>query len=311
MSFSIKKLLGLKSDRHASFVLHDQYLEVAELYKKDEMIELKGLNRIALEEGIVEGGEIKSESRFQDSLEKLLLEAAPESIQTKKLYVSIPYLQIYPFVKTFPKHSKEKNMMRGMEQMIQSEAPFPLEDLQIEYSKNEGKKSINYGAVAYPKIWQKMVLEAFREVGISDLHFFPEPLAQLGLSRGYIKGNFVLFSWDSERVHLSVFYDDLLYDSFEMKTHCTEANPNIDALMSEYSEAKKHFEDKFKASIQEYYLVGFPQNVQSGLSNRLSKEKFEYCTLASEDTDLKDVIRDAGYSPTLYGAAMRALHHNK
>lgn len=309
MTFSFSKFFGLKKREHSSLLVHDDRLEIAQFRNEGEAPELLGLNRIELKPGVLERGMILKESDFQVALQKLISGAQPSPIESHHLYINVPFLQLHPFMKSFSKHAKEEYMQSALQDLVKSKSPIPLEELELEYALSTHANRINYGAIAYPKKWVNAVREACTEIGIHDLHFFPEPLAQLGLSQAYIRGNFALFSWQAGQVYLSLFHDDLLYDCFPFKTQLAADGSTDSKLMQEYQKASRHFEDLFKKPIQSFYLVGFPPEVRSRLSALLNEKKFEFCILQKEDTPLKDAILQQGYSATLYGIAMRALKH--
>lgn len=302
MSFSFSKLFGGGKKDHAALAIHDGFLEALYVRQKGKEKELVGVNHVDLEPGIIEKGAIKNESKFQEALETLLMEAEPNPIQLKKLFINIPFEQVYPFVKVFSKHAKEDHMKESMEDLVRTHAPFSLEELEVDYKKQSGDKIV-YGALACAKAWRGMVKEACSELGFSDLHFYPEPLAHLGLSKLFISGNFSLLSWHNGQVFASLFYDNLLYDTFPLKADAEDPK----TLVDDYQKSNQDFKENFNSEIQDIYLSGFPSDLRKKLMSALSKEGLNPTFLSENDTHVADLVPMDKYSPALVGLAMRSL----
>ena len=97
----------------------------------------------------------------------------------------------------------------------------------------------------YPKRWKNLIRDACGEMGFKDVHFVPEPLAQINLAETLPEGHFVLFSWQEGGMFLSLFYHGLLYDSFAMKA----SSDAPEAILKEFRDAQNNFENSLNQKI--------------------------------------------------------------
>lgn len=309
MSLNPFKLLGGKKNS-AALVIHDDRLEVLQVKGGSGKRELVSVNKEMLEPGIVERGNILNESLFQEALQNLFKNAEPKPVKTKSLYINIPFEQIYPFVKVFSKHSKEEYMQKAILDVIHEQAPFTSDELVCEFKqkKEEGGK-INFSATAYTKNWKSTVREACKEIGIDELHFHSEPIAQLGLSKLYIAGCFAMLSWHHGSIYVSLFYDDLLYDCFLLAD--ADAAENPEKINEELKKAFDEFKQEFGKLLKELYMVRISPALKSAIKRALKSDKVEVAALEENDTHIASLISPNEYSASLIGLAMRILHDNK
>lgn len=294
----ISKIFGSKNKKYTSLVINDRYLEVAQLSGSVNQPTLISINRVALEDGIIKGGEIRQESVFQEILQKLFEEAMPNPIKQENLYINIPFEQIYPFVKSFSKHSSEELIQSGLDEFLKNKVPFNFNDLDRDYERKEDDKRIYSSVVAYPKRSRKIIKEVCNELGFKKLHFFTEPFAQMSISEFNQESNFALFSWLNEKSYLSVFYHGLLYDSYLL---------NSDDLMSEFKKEVQNFDDEFGEFINSIYFVGFPKLKYGDLKKEFDVDGLQITFLRDINLPISDIIPIEKYSFSLIGLVIKSF----
>jgi len=305
MSF-LKKIFGFEKE-HACLAINDAYLEGLQFKQNGDKTELIGINKVTLEEGVVEHGFIKNESKFQIAVANLFSDAQPQPIKAKHLYINIPFEQIYPFVQTFSTHSKEEHMQNSLMSLVESQAPFRVDELMVDFDKKVSSKRISYCALAYPKNWKRAVHEACTEIGFEEFHFIPESAAQLSLAQSIGTDHYALLSWQEGRVFLSLFFDNLLFDSFALKSSFNQKQKDPAPLIDECKKAFEDFEDNFKETIQQYYFASFPDFLRKPLKNTAENEKWNAVFLKESENNISEIISAEDYSTTLVGLALKLL----
>ncbi len=310
MAFSFLKSLFGSEKEHACLVINDAYLEGLQFKQNGGKIELVGINKVALEEGVVEHGAIKNESGFQSAVSQLFSDAQPQPIKAKHLYINIPFEQIYPFVQTFSTHSKEEHMKNSLMSLVESQAPFQEDELMVDFDKTESSKRISYCALVYPKNWKRTVHESCTEMGFEELHFIPESVAQLSLAQPIETDHYALLSWQDGRIFFSLFFDSLLFDSFALKSAFDQNHKDPALLVDECKKAIEDFEDSFKKSIQQYYFASFPSSLRAPLQKVADNENWNDVFLKETENQISQIIPEENYSTTLVGMAFRLLKKN-
>ena len=290
-------------------VINDAYLEAVQFTQSDGRFELVGLNRISLEKGVIERGAIKHETAFQQSVQTLFSEAVPQPIKAKHLYINIPFSQVYPFIKTFPHHSKEEYRKSGLMELVEGEVPFNLDELEVDYDQKENTKEFVYQVCAYSKTWCRAIHEACSEMGFEEFHFIPEPVAQMVLSDESETDHYALFSWQEGSTTLSLFYNGLLYDTFVLKTVLEKDSQEANGLLSESQKVFENFEMNMKESVGHCYFAGFPSTTKKVLKDTF-EDHYPTTYLKESEHTLSSIIPVDNYSTTLVGLALNLLKKN-
>lgn len=300
MSSLLSKIFGSGKKHIASLCINDDCVQIAQISGDLKTPHLLGLNKIVLSKGIVENGEIKLHSEMQNILSELFSCATPQPLSPGKLYIGIPFEQLYPFIRVFPKGAKDR-IKSDMDEAVSSEIPFPLEEVDIIYNtKTEGGKMIS-SAIAVPKNWEFGIKHVLTESGYIDLEFIPEPNAQLSLSGVSDSGNTILFSFADSRIFVSVFYYGLLYDSYLYKKE-----GGAESLFTEYQNINKDFKNCFGTNIENVCFADYPDEITNEIKKTFSKEKVNIVFIRPENKFFSDLL-DSGYSASLAGIVLMAL----
>ncbi len=307
MSF-LKKIFGPKQSNPTSLIIHDHFLEVAQI----EVVgsgapRLLGIHRIELDGGIVQRGEIVRESEFQAALQNLFTGAMPSVIQPDHLFINIPFEQLYSFIKVFPSHTSADHMKIGIKEVVQNQSPFEFGDVEVDYSKRTNKKSVYCGALAYPKRWKHLVTEACSELGFKDLHFVAEPIAQTSYLGPERATNFALISWQETEIVLSLILGGLLYDSYLLRERFEENNDGafiFDAIV----QSEKNLKETFKATIDHLIFANFPQHFRKNIQTLAEKTGKKLVYLKEGDSPVASLIDMEQYSTSLVGLANYSLN---
>jgi len=306
MSF-LKNIFGPKKTNPTSLVLHDQFLEVAQFEVESAGPKLSGLNRINLDGGIIQRGEIVRESEFQAALQNLFPGAAPNPIRPNHLFVNIPFEQLYSFIRLYPTHTSEDHMKIGVLEMVRNQAPFEFQDVEVDYFRQISKRSIYCGALVYPKQWRHLVAEACTEIGFSDLHFVAEPVAQTSFLKPEFAEHFALISWQEGAIVLSLFVGGLLYDSYVLREKF-ETGSDGQFIFSAVETGEQNLKNMFKVELSHLVFSSFPQNVREVIQSLAEKTGKQILYLRQEDSVVTSFINVEQYSTTLVGLANYSLN---
>jgi hypothetical protein len=301
MSSLLSKIFGSRKKNIALLYLNDSRAEAAQVSGDLKMPNLLGLNKIGFSKGMVENGEVKTHSQVQNILKDLFAGAEPQPISTGKMYVAIPFDQLYPFIRVFSKSVDEGRLKSDMDEALFSEIPFPREEVDvIGDTKIEGAKLIA-SAVAVPKNWKSGIKHILAESGFIDLEFIPEPYAQISLSGISDPGNTILFSFVGSRIYVSVFYAGFLYDSYLCKN-----GESAGALLTEYQNVNKDFKNSFSKNIENICFADAPNKIAGQIQKIFSKEEANIIFIRPENRFFADFL-DSGYSTSLAGLANKVF----
>lgn len=273
MSF-FKKIFG-SSDWRTCLVIQDAYVECAQV----DGTKVVASNRVDLEKGVVENGDIKNTNLFQQALESLFSDIDSST----PLFVSIPSEQVYSFLKVFPSHIKEDYCESGLMEVVQAEAPFPTDELVLDTDRVLAGNQLVCGAVASLKIWRRAVEDVCRSIGFEIEAFVPEPLALAQLVPAEKPLSFALLSGAEGCLTLSLFFGGLLYDSFS-----TDSGAD---LIKEAQQAFKNFQQHFKEPVHSLYAADVSSDLQKSFEVAFPDYSIDTLQLAEKSlSDLSPIL---------------------
>jgi hypothetical protein len=299
---------GKKSNGdRASLVINDQFLEVLQLRKSGGQMHLMSFNRAVLPAGVVENGMIVNESAFQKALLQLAESAKPQPLSTQKMTVAVPFGQLFSFIKKGNSRSDAEASKKLLTEEIRKESPVSPEEMSLQfYSDSQGHK-FTYGAIAWLRSWESAVREALGEIGVQSIEFIPEPLAQWAIAESPSAGNFALGSWQDDKLFLSLFYHNLLYDSFLLECRGKTLNEGLEAYFDQFSEEAKAYLEVWSTPLQTFYLINAPEAARPVIDAMAKKEGLSHSYLDEYKTSLAGQLEAQKYSATLMGLALLAF----
>lgn len=181
MHFINKKKVGVD--------ISDRSIEIAEISKNGDKVNISALGRVVLNEGIVKWGEIKDEAKLSEAFTRALKAASPRAIETTEIILGLPESQVFTY--HFSIKTDEKSSLASL---IKAEAikniPIPEKDLifshkildkqKVEVRNDKKTKTatlFNISLVATSKKQLLMWQNFFKKLGISIELFDIESLA--------------------------------------------------------------------------------------------------------------------------------------
>ena len=135
-------MLNFFTKRSVGIDIADRTIEVVEILKDRDGTRIWSKGRVTLEPGVVERGRVKDKIKLSQALKKVLREAKPHPIITRRAVFGLPECQVYINNFYITEHKKEDR-----EEIIIKEAleNFPLEKENLVYSyriiPSKGKKT--------------------------------------------------------------------------------------------------------------------------------------------------------------------------
>lgn len=170
--------------------ISDFSIKIAQLKRKRKGFELKSFNRFALEQGIIQEGEIKNEKKFIEMLRKAITESKGDRIRTKYAICSLPEQHAFVKVIKFPKMGINE-VKEAIKWEAEANIPFSLDEVYFSWQiiSSEKDNHIDVLINAVPRKLADKYLEVLRVAGIEPIVFEIESTA---ITRSLIKENTAL-----------------------------------------------------------------------------------------------------------------------
>ena len=303
MTSFLSKIFGPKNKHTALLYFTDDRAEAAEISLDSKSPCVLALNKTDIPKGVVEDGDVKMRSQLRNILNNLFLGARPRAISAKKIYVSIPFKQIYSFVRVFPRGADKDRVKADMDEAVLSEIPFSKEEVDIIFNTRQQEGDLVASAVVIPNDWEFSIKRSLQELGFETIEFIPEPLAHISLYEARETENIVLFSFQDSKIFLSVFYAGVLYDSYLCKQ-----TSNTNDLFAEFRSAKQNFKNNFNKNIHSICFAGAPDDFAREIEEDFAKYDEKVVFIAPRNKFFTE-LQDGGYSLSLSGMAKKSLNY--
>lgn len=264
----LKKIFGTNDKKQAFLIVDDEFLEMVVLLPKNKSSKVDCIKKAPLPKGVVERGNIISESAFQKVFNDLCI-SQNDTSEIGHLTVLIPFEQIYPFAKQYSLHVADEVMKFDLIESMEAELPFEMDDLVVKYELKKSTEHQIYSAAVYSSSWNGRLQEACNELGFYEIEF----VSKASFENNVIKKNFAsenkgqhaMFSFSNERLFLSFFHDNILCDSFELNVDLNDDDKEKMAIgiAKEYEAASQQFLQNFKHKIEQVYWVNAPDDIYS------------------------------------------------
>lgn len=185
MSFFKKTCVGVE--------FHDQLIQIVELSKHENIIELEALNRIPISDGLIENGEIKNKAALQTKLVEAFDTANPQQIPHKNISVILPTRVVFSHIFKLPLKLSEKDVYQAISYEAENIVPFTLADLYWDYRILEKEDAKQKHASQYvlftavPKTIAESYADLFESMKIHVESFGVSIDAVLQILEPYIK----------------------------------------------------------------------------------------------------------------------------
>jgi hypothetical protein len=302
MKFSFSKWLETKDQAPpALLALHSGFLQVAQVMKKDSVIDVIGRNHADLPPGLVKKGEITDCGAFGAIFTRACAEARPNPIKSGRLLVAAGYEVVYPFLLDFPHHVSDAILKDAINDHILKTSPIPPDEMDLEYLKTVSGEVLSFGAVGVPKKWMERLLKCVAGAGIEEAGFITQPYAEILSGGKPDKENYALFSLHENRVFASIFHNHRIYDAYVINSDFDPKKINCESCLEEFEEAGKHFQREFKKTINKLYFAGFPKNFKKRLSDFFAQKKYTIEFLDPSASELYGYFKDYPGCETILG----------
>jgi type IV pilus assembly protein PilM len=174
--------MGIFDKKTIGLDISDNTIEVVMIEKEGRTFKVVSKNRISLENGVVEKGEIIDATVLEQKIRELFNSAKPEPISSKNIIFSIPEKHVFLHNFKTSNLGDGKKSKNELDKIIRKEAEntFPIESNKLIHSykilsDTEDELEVLVSGVNkdYLSKWQIF----FEKIGLSVLSFDPEPLA--------------------------------------------------------------------------------------------------------------------------------------
>lgn len=251
--------------------ISDYSIEILQLNSKREVL---AYNRAVLEENIVQDGKIIDEGKFIAVFKKLLIEAKPNSLDSKqknfKIAISLPESKTYIHAFEIDVKLEEKDFEKALLDKAREIIPFNLEELYWDYfvlDSNPEKKNVLYISALkniiddYSKVFSKIGadLVAVEPESIAvGRALFSAPAYFKSLSQSAGLDYSMILDIGARTTNINVFNNNKnLIFSAPISHDRNELTENIKKrIIKGIKETVKYYEDNYQKRISEIYLVG-------------------------------------------------------
>jgi hypothetical protein len=276
-------------------------LQLVHCRYENDHYEMVGFNEVFLDKDVFKEGNIIDMEAFKLSLSDLFLNAEPESVKTKKIFINIPNSLLYPFVYDFPHHFKGTVLREMLMDNIAKSSPVPTEELTFSYDMSKKGHVVSCSAYAVLKKWQDRLYAAFKGVGVRSIEFVPEPVVQVSLLNKLVMDDFALFSHFRGQISISVFHNGLLYDSYSLGNFVEDLSMNCPGCLREFEKTTKEMEVKFGSKLRKIYFAGFSKEQCRFIEGRFEKRDESIDFVDCRDSVLNKILPYANDKLILFG----------
>lgn len=290
----LKETLAIKFDKAFGLDIGDRSIEIIEL-EKVFRFSVVTYGRTELPEGIVENGRILNPSALAEKLKKLLKEAKPKKVSTNKVIVSLPETQIFTQCFDVDSTLKAGPLAQAIQDRVALSLPINIEKTYWDFIEkplsDKTKKMIMFFSVpkdvanSYVKFCNSIGLEVvslcLESLSLARTILKTSPKQSLIMDIGSTATNLSFFDSD-DKINMSVtipiageqmtqiIKSRLRIEVVEAESlkvrlgfQADEKNnvrplilPILDDILSETKAAITYYEETFKLSLDEIYLIG-------------------------------------------------------
>ena len=228
--------------------ISDLTLKVAQVNKRGRSIRMQAMNRLSLEEGIIDGGEIKDRRKLLNSIRKLWKDPLLGSINSDKVVASLPDTKT--FVKLLIVDKSPNDLSETIEAEIEKNVPYMINKVYYDWQIiEEGEDSYSVLVGACPKEISDDYYNLLTEAGFSveALEIEAIALARALLeeeaprkSKSKKKNNYLIVDLGKSRSTFVVYSQGAIIFTADIEVGGDDITQEIDEKLNlSYKEAEK------------------------------------------------------------------------
>jgi type IV pilus assembly protein PilM len=309
----LRETLTVKLDKAFGLDIGDRSVEIIEL-EKIFKFNITTYGRTELPEGVVENGKIIDQNILAEKIKKLLKEVKPKKVSTNKVIVSLPASEIFIKCFTMDSKLRSGALNKAIVEKMSLEMPVNIDKTYWDYVEKpvseKGKKMIIFIGVqkdianSYVKFCNSIGLEVVclcvQSFSLARTILKSSNKQSLIMDIGSRTTNLSFFD-SNDKVNMSISLPvagdqmtEAVKDSLKIERNVAEElktkfgfdnskenkvrpiiSPILEDILKEAKEAIKYYEETFKQSLDDVYLIGgsamLPGIVET-IKNNLKKE---------------------------------------